>query len=104
MRYVYVIQAGTNGSYYIGSSHNVKERLKRHNEGRSPYTKSKGNWRLVYVEEYETSGEATAREKEIKGKKSRKYIEYLVRPSPAFGGGRSRVRVSSAPCTYPGIR
>ena len=81
MHYVYIIQAGANGSYYVGSTHNVKERLKRHNEGRSPYTKSKGNWQLVYVEEFETSSEAVAREKEIKGKKSRKYIEYLVRTS-----------------------
>ena len=89
MHYVYIIQAGANGSYYVGSTHNVKERLKRHNEGRSPYTKSKENWQIVYVEEFETSSEAIAREKEIKSKKSRKYIEYLVRTSPAFGGGSS---------------
>jgi putative endonuclease len=81
MYYVYVIQAEADGSYYVGYTGDVKERLSRHNEGRSPYTKSKGNWKLVYVEEYETSGEAMAREREIKGKKSRKYIEYLVRTS-----------------------
>jgi putative endonuclease len=69
MYYVYVIQAGTNGSYYVGSTRDVNERLKRHNEGRSPYTKSKGNWKLVYVEEYETSGEATARKKRSKVKR-----------------------------------
>jgi len=90
MHYVYVIQAGTNGSYYVGSTRDVNERLKKHNEGRSPYTKSKGNWKLVYVEKYKTSGEAMAREKEIKGKKSRKYLVHLVRTSPAFGGGRSK--------------
>jgi len=89
MHYVYVIQAGANSSYYVGSTRDVNQRLKRHNEGRSPYTKSKENWKLVYVEKYETSGEAMAREKEIKGMKSRKYIQHLVRPSPAFGGGRS---------------
>jgi len=97
MYYVYIIQGGADESYYVGYTRDIKERLRRHNEGRSPYTKSKGNWRLVYTEEYETSGEAVAREREIKGKKSRKYIEHLVRASPAFGGGRSRVRVSSAP-------
>lgn len=83
MHYVYVIQAGANSSYYVGTTRDISERLKRHNEGRSPYTKPKGNWKLVYVEEYKTSGEAIAREREIKGKKSRKYIEHLVRTSPA---------------------
>ena len=97
MYYVYIIQTETNGSYYVGYTRNISERLKRHNEGRSTYTKSKENWKLVYVEEYKTSAEARAREREIKGKKSKKYIEHLVRTSPAKGGGRSRVQVSSAP-------
>ena len=90
MHYVYVIQAGANSSYYVGTTRDIRERLKRHNAGRSSYTKSKGDWKLVCVEEYKTSVEAMAREREIQGKKSKQYIEHLVRTSPANGGRRSK--------------
>jgi len=81
MYYVYIIQTETDGSYYVGYTRNISQRLQRHNQGRSNYTKSKGNWKLVYIEEYKTSAEAIAREKDIKGKKSKEYIEHLVRTS-----------------------
>ena len=35
-------------------------------------------WRLVFFETFATRSEALLREKQIKAKKSRKYIQYLV--------------------------
>ena len=39
--YVYILQSEKDGTYYIGSTQDLDERLKRHNEGRSKYTKTK---------------------------------------------------------------
>jgi putative endonuclease len=81
MYYLYIIQNNLNQSYYIGHTKNIEERVKRHNEGRSKYTAQKRSWSMVYQEIFQTRGEAMKREKEIKEKKSKKYIENLVRTS-----------------------
>jgi putative endonuclease len=44
----------------------------------SPYTSIANDWRLVYTEEFEDRTSAIKREREIKKKKSRKYIEFLI--------------------------
>ena len=77
MYYVYVLQNSHSGQFYIGQTNNLEDRVKRHNEGRAGYTKNKGKWNLYYFEEYQTRSTATKREKEIKSKKSRRYIEQL---------------------------
>ena len=76
--YIYIIQSEKSGKYYIGSSDDPERRLQEHNWSRTPSTKSGIPWKLVYTEEYETRSEAVTREYEIKKKKSRKYIEYLL--------------------------
>ncbi len=50
--HVYILQSTVDGSYYIGTTQNLSERVERHNQGRSKYTKSKGPWQVVYHEEY----------------------------------------------------
>jgi putative endonuclease len=82
MRYfVYILQSSVGGSFYVGHTSNLEDRLARHNEGRSAYTRAKGPWRLLYQEAFDSRSEASKREREIKGKKGRAYIEYLVRAS-----------------------
>jgi|GEM_PF-3724101 len=39
--YVYILESELDGTFYIGSTRDVGERLARHNEGRSGYTKSR---------------------------------------------------------------
>ena len=80
---VYIVQSEKDGTYYIGHTSNLSERLDRHNSGRSQYTKAKMPWRLVYQEAFDSKGEAIRREREIKAKKGRDYIEHLVRTSRA---------------------
>ena len=80
--FVYILQSEKDGSYYIGHTSNVEERLKRHNEGRSLYTRGKQPWKLVYHEILNSKSEAAKREREIKDKKDREYIVQLVRTSP----------------------
>ena len=76
--YVYILQSQSNHTYYVGSTGNLASRLQRHNQGRSNYTKSGIPWKIVYSEQYETRCQATKRERQIKNRKSKVYIEALV--------------------------
>jgi len=79
--FVYIIKSQKDGTYYVGSTQNVEERLTRHNQGRSRYTKSKIPWKLIYYEEHPDKTHALKRENAIKNRKSRDYIEGLIRAS-----------------------
>jgi putative endonuclease len=76
--YVYILQSKVDLSFYVGQTEDLEIRLTKHNEGGSKYTSSKIPWDLVYFEEFDTRSESVRREREIKSKKSRKYIEYLI--------------------------
>ena len=78
---VYIIQSEKDGSYYVGSTGNLEDRIKRHNQGRSLYTKAKRPWQLVYHEKHPDRSSAVKRENEIKGKKRKSYIQEMVRTS-----------------------
>jgi putative endonuclease len=78
---VYILQSEKDGRYYIGYTSALEERLKRHNQGRSTYTRGKAPWKLVYQEVCGSKSEAMRRENEIKSKKDREYIARLVRTS-----------------------
>ena len=78
MCYTYIIQSQTNGKYYTGSCKDIDIRIERHNAGATPSTKPGRPWKLVYSESYENNSDALKREREIKSKKSRKYIEFLI--------------------------
>ncbi len=79
--YVYILQSKQDGSYYVGSTQDIQERLERHNQGRTKYTKSKRPWELVYSEEHPDRSKAIKREDEIKSRKSRDFIKQLVSTS-----------------------
>ena len=79
--FVYILQSERDGTYYVGQTTNVDERVRRHNQGRSSYTRGRGPWVLVYQEEVSSRSEAARREREIKKRKERDYIEQLVRAS-----------------------
>ena len=58
-----------------------RKRLLEHNGGISEYTSKASDWLLKFSESYSTRDLAMKREKEIKKKKSRKYIEWLINSS-----------------------
>ena len=84
MWYVYIIYSKKLDRYYVGHTEDVDWRLKRHNAGWGKYTKRGIPWTLKCTENYNGKSEAIKREKEIKRKKSRKYIENLI----SYTGGR----------------
>jgi len=80
---VYILRSKTSGRFYVGHTDNLLDRLTRHNAGRSLATKGKGPFELVHVEYYSTRAQAAGREREIKARKSRHYIERLFGTSRA---------------------
>ncbi len=76
--WLYILKNKENGQYYVGQTKDIKERLERHNTNRSKFTSGKGKWVLAYKEKYSSRKEAIRREREIKSKKSRKFIKKLI--------------------------
>ncbi|WP_177181116.1 GIY-YIG nuclease family protein [Parapedobacter koreensis] len=65
--------------YYVGSTSDLQVRLSQHNSGRRfHYTSAASDWELRYHEVFGSFAEARRRELEVKRKKSRKYIEWLI--------------------------
>jgi putative endonuclease len=77
--YVYILQSDLDGTYYVGSTGDLDMRVARHNQGGSRYTKAKRPWKLIHSEEFGNKSDALIRERQIKKRKSREYIEMLVR-------------------------
>jgi putative endonuclease len=75
---VYILYSVVLDQYYTGQTENLEDRLFRHNNSGSKSTKKVNDWKLVYSEVFERRGEAVRRESEIKKKKSRRYIEWLI--------------------------
>ena len=86
--YVYILQSLKDGAYYVGSTSNLEDRIERHNQGRSTYTKAKRPWKLVYSERHPNRSSAVRREQEIKQKKRTGFIEKLaVNDETQFSSG-----------------
>ena len=79
MYYCYILYSKKLDTYYIGSTSNIEDRLKRHNSGRSKYTKPGIPWTLVYCKQYTSKAAAYQAELYIKSQKSRKHIEELLK-------------------------
>ncbi|GAB4170165.1 MAG: hypothetical protein Kow00108_04080 [Calditrichia bacterium] len=75
---VYIIYSEKFDIYYIGQTGNLEDRLQRHNQDRSKYTKRKGPWKLVWSREFPTRAEAMAFEKELKRLKNRENLLKLI--------------------------
>ena len=78
MFYIYIIKSLKTGKYYIGSSSNVEERLKKHNNGNVKSTKVFTPWEIMHTESFLSRSIAEKRERQLKNWKSRKAIERLI--------------------------
>ena len=65
MAWMYILECA-DGSYYVGSTKNLEERILQHQEGKGAlYTSNRLPVTLVYSEEFERVSEAYAREKQV---------------------------------------
>ena len=78
MFHTYILFSTKKNKYYIGSTSNLEERIKKHNSQHKGFIGGIGDWQVVYKEVYETKSEAYKREMQIKRWKSRKMIEKLI--------------------------
>jgi len=75
---VYILYSKNIDRYYIGSTSNIEERLRKHNSKHRGFTGKASDWEVVYLEDFDTIHDAQYREKQIKSWKSRKEIEKLI--------------------------
>ena len=78
MYYCYILYSQILDKYYIGHTQDLDSRLKKHLTNHKGFTGSAADWKVVYYEIFPTKTEAYARERAIKKRKSRKYIETLI--------------------------
>jgi len=83
MHFVYILQSESTQRFYIGCAADVQARLAEHQRGQTKSTRGRGPWALVHQEEFNTSGEALGRERQLKSWKSHRSIEELIRTSMA---------------------
>lgn len=66
MYQVYLLRSQKDGSFYVGYTNNVDQRLKEHNNGTVGYTKKFIPWKLIYYESFLSLDDAKKREKSLK--------------------------------------
>jgi putative endonuclease len=76
---VYIIYSEKIDRYYTDITDDLPWSLERHNQGWGLYTKRGIPWKVVYIENFDNKSDALKREREIKNRKSRKYIENLIK-------------------------
>ena len=82
MYYIYILFSLKTNKYYVSSTDDLQGRLKHHNAGSTPSTKSGApDWEIRYTETVPDRTAALKRELEIKKKKSRNYIEWKFQKS-----------------------
>jgi len=75
----YLLYSKSLDRFYIGHTGDIlSERLRRHNSNHKGFTGGIGDWIISYTEQYPSKTEAYAREREVKGWKSRKLILKLI--------------------------
>jgi putative endonuclease len=81
MYFVYII-CNQHSVFYIGYTGNLQSRLKSHNENRNFYTRNKGLWKIIYIKEFSSRGEAMRWEKYLKKQKGGNGLKKLLGKNP----------------------
>lgn len=76
--YVYILRSQIDGTFYVGMTSNLAERLKYHNSGRVRSTKAKTPWELAYHEVVESLEAARRREKYLKSAAGRRFRKNIL--------------------------
>lgn len=80
--FVYILRC-KDGSYYVGVTTDVGDRIREHNAGQGPaFTKKRRPVELVYAEEHESYASARKREAQLKGWRREKK-EWLISGFPS---------------------
>jgi putative endonuclease len=79
MYFIYILYSVSANKYYVGHTDNLERRLFEHNNGMTRFTSNiASDWNIMYTETFESRTLAAKREREIKARKSRVYIQSLI--------------------------
>ena len=78
MWYVYILRSFRDGRFYVGSTSDLKERVRRHNAGRNVSTRHRTPFELVHSEVYDTKEDAVRREYQVKRYKGGEAFKKLI--------------------------
>jgi putative endonuclease len=79
--FVYILFSEKLDKFYIGSTGDLEDRLRKHNRSRSGFTSMGKPWNLMYNEIFDNKTEALIREKQLKAWKNRDRIVSLIKSS-----------------------
>ena len=74
----YILFSSTIDRYYVGYTNDLSRRLSEHNRKKGKYTDAGIPWNLVYSETFASKIDAQNRERYIKSRKSKEYIQELI--------------------------
>ena len=77
MYFTYILFSTAIGKFYVGSTQNLDERLRRHNSDHSISTKGKGPWVLVRSFEHHSRSDAIKLENKIKRRGIKRFLDDL---------------------------
>ena len=81
MYYVYILKSVKDNLFYIGSSADLKKRLKEHQMGQSLSTKGRRPFILLFYEAFLDKRDALRREKYFKQSKGKSSLRMTLRES-----------------------
>lgn len=75
MYYTYILKSKSKGTWYTGSTSDLRKRLKQHNDGQSTYTKQGRPWELIYYEACLLESDSLSRERYLKSGMGKRYVK-----------------------------
>ncbi len=75
MKYSYVLLSERDGEFYIGSTGDLRERLRQHNKGQVRSTDYRRPLRLIYYEGCLSADDARRRERYLKTGRGGRYLK-----------------------------
>jgi len=80
MHYLYIIFSDSLNKYYVGETHNLEERLFKHNNHsyKGAFSNITEDWRIVFSKKCDSKKEALFLEAFIKRMKSKKFIQKVI--------------------------
>ena len=75
----YILRSRSSGKYYTGSTQNLENRLREHNRGECQSTRAGVPWDVVWAEQFEDRSSAVAKERQVKVRGARRFLEALHR-------------------------
>ena len=85
MFYTYILYSKSTDAFYKGSTQDIKERLKRHNNKMEKATQYGAPWILLWSVEKQTKGEAQILEYKLKNLSRIRTCEFMMKYNEGIG-------------------